>query len=73
MTDGNEGASPHVGGQDTAPLASGFDHLCEVRADVAAPPIVGHGPTGERRMVPVLGGAVAGSRLSGNILPGGAD
>ena len=35
--------------------------------------VVGHGPTGERRIVPILGGTVVGPRLSGDILPGGAD
>ena len=73
MTDDNKGAPPHVGGQGTAALAPGFDYLREVRAYVAAPPIVGHGPTGERRIVPVLDGTVAGPRLPGNILPGGVD
>jgi hypothetical protein len=50
-----------------------LDYLGEVRAEVAAPLLVGHGPTGERRIVPILGGTVVGPRLSGDILPGGAD
>ena len=32
----------------------------------------GHSPLGQRRLVPILGGSVAG-RLSGKVLPGGAD
>ena len=50
-----------------------FDYLGEVRAEVGAPLVVGPGPGGERRVVAILGGTVAGPRLSGEILPGGAD
>jgi Protein of unknown function (DUF3237) len=45
----------------------------EVEAEVAAPLVIGSGPAGERRIVPILGGRVAGPRLEGEILPGGAD
>lgn len=45
----------------------------EVAAEVAAPLVVGRGAAGERRIVPILGGRVTGPRLSGEILPGGAD
>ena len=34
---------------------------------------LGHSPYGGRRVVPILGGSVTGPRLSGKILPGGAD
>jgi Protein of unknown function (DUF3237) len=44
-----------------------------VEAEVAAPLLVGPGATGERRIVPILGGRVSGPRLEGEILPGGAD
>ncbi|MBD0271487.1 MAG: DUF3237 domain-containing protein [Acetobacteraceae bacterium] len=44
-----------------------------VEAEVAAPLVVGAGASGERRIVPVLGGRVSGPRLEGEILPGGAD
>ena len=37
------------------------------------PVVVGAGPIGERRVVPISGGRVEGPRLSGTILPGGAD
>lgn len=40
---------------------------------VGPPLVVGPGPAGERRVVPILGGTVAGPRLSGEVLPGGAD
>ena len=55
------------------PDAPRLDFVAEVRADVAAPLLVGAGPLGERRVVPILGGTVAGPRLDGEILPGGAD
>lgn len=34
---------------------------------------LGETPAGDRKIVPVLGGSVAGDRLSGRILPGGGD
>jgi hypothetical protein len=40
---------------------------------VAAPRSLGRTPAGERRIVDIVGGEVTGSRLSGRILPGGAD
>ena len=50
-----------------------FDFVAEVSAEVAPPLVVGRGPGGERRIVPILGGRIAGPRLSGEVLPGGAD
>ena len=41
--------------------------------EVGNPMIVGSTPFGERRIIPILGGSFAGPRLSGKILPGGAD
>jgi len=37
------------------------------------PVIVGATPHGERRIIPIKGGSFEGPRLSGKILPGGAD
>ena len=37
------------------------------------PMVVGGTPYGERRIIPIKGGSFAGPRLSGKILPGGAD
>ena len=34
---------------------------------------LGHGPLGERRMVPIRGGVFAGPRIKGIVMPGGAD
>jgi hypothetical protein len=45
----------------------------ELQAEVAAPIVISAGATGERRLVPILGGRIAGPRLQGEILPGGAD
>ncbi|MFI5612005.1 DUF3237 domain-containing protein [Amycolatopsis sp. NPDC051903] len=40
---------------------------------LAAPKTVYNGPHGERRLIDVLGGTFTGERLSGEVLPGGAD
>ena len=40
---------------------------------VGPPIVVGGISCGERRIVPIKGGAFAGPRLSGKVLPGGAD
>lgn len=45
----------------------------EVRAEVAAPLVIGPSSHGLRRVVPILGGSVRGPRLNGRIVPGGAD
>ena len=50
-----------------------FDFVAEVNATVAPPQLVGAGPAGERRIVPILGGRVSGPRIEAEILPGGAD
>ena len=50
-----------------------LDFVGIVEAEVAAPLVVGAGASGERRIVPILGGRVSGPRLEGEILPGGAD
>ena len=49
-----------------------FEQVCEIRAEVAPAVMLGAGPNGERRIVPILGGTVSG-RIEGRILPGGAD
>jgi len=45
----------------------------EARVLVDAPIVVGQGPHGLRRIVPITGGTVSGPRLQGKVLPGGAD
>ncbi len=44
----------------------------ELKVEVAAPVSLGRTGQGERRIVPITGGQVSG-RLTGRILPGGAD
>lgn len=50
-----------------------IEFICEVRARVAAPMVVGHTPCGLRRIVEILDGTFEGPSLRGTILPGGAD
>jgi hypothetical protein len=45
----------------------------EARVTVAAPVVVGTTAQGMRRIVPITGGTFAGPRLSGRVVPGGAD
>jgi hypothetical protein len=45
----------------------------EVLAEVGEAYSLGQGPTGERRIVPIIGGQFRGESLSGVVLPGGAD
>lgn len=46
-----------------------------LRAEIAlAPPQeLGDGPLGRRRVIPITGGSFRGERLSGRVVPGGAD
>ena len=48
-------------------------HLCNLAVEVGVPVDAGHTPLGQRRLVPILGGSVGGGRLTGRVLPGGAD
>ena len=41
--------------------------------EIEAPLMVGNAPYGERRIINITGGAFSGPRLSGRVLPGGAD
>ncbi len=52
-------------------LAPAF--VAEAEVAVGPPLTLGPAPNGERRIVPILGGRIAGPRLSGEVLPGGAD
>jgi hypothetical protein len=45
----------------------------QVDAAVGPPVTIGRGPTGERRIVPILGGRISGPRMEGEVLAGGAD
>ncbi|WP_066160639.1 DUF3237 domain-containing protein [Hydrogenophaga pseudoflava] len=45
----------------------------EAQVDIGERQSLGHGPRGERFIVPILGGRFEGPRLRGTVLPGGAD
>jgi hypothetical protein len=47
--------------------------IFRIQADLADITHFGHTPYGDRRVINILGGRVEGARLSGRILPGGAD
>ena len=49
------------------------EFIWEAVVEIAPTMMLGEGPTGERRMVPIAGGVFAGPRLRGRVLPGGAD
>lgn len=50
-----------------------FELAFRARIAVAAPRSLGRTPLGERRIIDIVGGEVSGPKLSGRILPGGAD
>jgi len=50
-----------------------LQHLCTLDIAVGRMQPIGAGPQGERRIAEVTGGTFEGPRLSGRILPGGAD
>ena len=54
-------------------IAPGLTHVFTAHVDVDVPLDVGAVSTGHRRIIPILGGTVSGPRLTGTILPGGAD
>jgi hypothetical protein len=47
--------------------------IWEAVVEIGPTLMLGEGPIGERRMVPITGGRFAGPRLRGRVLPGGAD
>ena len=48
-------------------------HTADIRVQVAAPITIGETQEGLRRVISILGGTIQGPRLSGTILPAGAD
>ena len=48
-------------------------HVADITIQVGPPIPVGETAHGLRRIVPILGGHISGPRLSGTILPAGAD
>jgi Protein of unknown function (DUF3237) len=49
------------------------EFVYEALVEVGAVRSLGHGPLGERRIIDITGGQFEGERLSGKVLPGGAD
>jgi len=54
-------------------MSVSLEFAFEARVRVAPPLVVGEGPLGLRRIVPILGGSCSGPRLTAEVLPGGAD
>lgn len=50
-----------------------LEPLFRAEITLAAAQELGDGPQGRRRIIPITGGTLAGPRLSGRVLPGGAD
>ncbi|MBV8764283.1 MAG: DUF3237 domain-containing protein [Hyphomicrobiales bacterium] len=63
------------GATKSGPLVAAprLEHVFDARIRVAAPFEVGLTRSGERRIIAITGGRVEGARLSGAVLPGGAD
>ncbi|TSA14292.1 MAG: DUF3237 domain-containing protein [Betaproteobacteria bacterium] len=57
----------------TVSVIPGLKPLYTSRIDIAVPLDLGQTPGGRRRIVKILGGAFSGARMSGRVLPGGAD
>jgi hypothetical protein len=55
------------------PAAPSLGFVTDIRVDVGEPITVGDTGAGLRRFIPILGGTVEGPRLSGRVIPGGAD
>lgn len=58
---------------DLQPVTPRLTLLTSVRAQLGEPLELGDTPWGRRRIIPVAGGTFDGPRLSGQVLPGGAD
>jgi hypothetical protein len=56
-----------------APPALRSEFVFEARVTVDKPIVVGDGPHGLRRIVPISGGSIEGPKLKGTVVPGGAD
>lgn len=49
------------------------EYAFTVRASLEAPIVIGEGPEGLRRFVPITGGTFTGPLLSGKVIPGSGD
>ncbi len=59
--------------QSKQPVAPKLEFAFEVRAEVAAPTVLGTVPGGTRRIIDVLGVTFEGPQVKGKLRPGGAD
>ena len=51
----------------------GLEPIFTIHAELAGMTNLGQTPYGERRIIDILGGTVTGRKLTGRVLPGGAD
>ncbi|MBO0594960.1 DUF3237 domain-containing protein [Nesterenkonia sp. E16_7] len=58
---------------ENVPTVPELEFLCRFEILVGQPIEVGTTHAGGRRVIPILGGKATGPKLSGSILPGGAD
>ncbi len=54
-------------------MTLGLEHLTTITVQLDDQHVIGQTPHGFRRVSPVIGGSFEGARLSGIVLPGGAD
>jgi hypothetical protein len=62
-----------VSAQETGGAPPTLEFVFELRAQVAAPVVIGEVAHGLRRIVDILGGTVKGPNFSARVVPGGAD
>jgi hypothetical protein len=70
-----DAAEPHAtpAGEATDMAAPALSFVADIRVDVGEPVTIGETGAGLRRLIPILGGSVEGPRLTGRVVPGGAD
>jgi hypothetical protein len=54
-------------------MTPSLTHVADFTIQIGPPIVVGETPEGLRRVIPILGGTIAGPRLEGAILAAGAD
>jgi hypothetical protein len=50
-----------------------LEHFCDLEVELAAPMEMGEGRSGQRRIIPIVGGEVRGEHIRGRVLNLGAD
>ncbi len=55
------------------PVKPSFELLFQAKVMLGEANYISHVPSGERRLIPITGGSFKGKKLSGDVLPGGAD